>query len=187
VDDLEALRAAGAELARRLPAVREEDLDRPSACPGWSVFDLVNHVIGGGHRYLLLMQGAATADLAPTRTEDHVHPDPLAQFRRWEEPLAAALAEPGALDRVVHHPVGDRPGRYLLRMRYLDLALHAWDLARSLGLGEDLDPDLAAHLLAHGLPVVEELRDAGYYAAERPDGPATGDPVAELPRRTGRG
>src|SRR5690349_15751990 len=84
VDDLEALQLAGGELERRLPAVRDADLDRPSACPGWSVFDLVNHVIGGGHRYLPPVRGAAAADLAPTRTQDHVPPDPLAHFRRWE-------------------------------------------------------------------------------------------------------
>lgn len=186
MDDLEAMQRAGRELEARLPAVRKEVLDRPSACPGWTVYDLVNHVIGGGHRYLLLLQGAAADDLTPTRTQDHVRPDPPAGYQRWQRPMAAAFAEPGALGRVVHHRVGDRSGLDLLRLRTLELTLHAWDLARSLGLDETLDPAVCSHLLEHCGHLVEELRGAGLYAPRRTDdGPAT--PQARLLRETGRG
>ncbi|WP_051515815.1 TIGR03086 family metal-binding protein [Candidatus Blastococcus massiliensis] len=184
MDELAALDIAADDLLVRLAAVLPEHLDRPSACPGWSVFDLVNHVNGGGHRYLLLLGGAAADELTATRTQDHVRPDPVAACRRWQEPLAAAFAEPGALDRVVHHPAGDRSGRDLLRMRTLDLALHAWDLATSLGLDDALDPSLGEHLLAHGAGLVEELRGLGMYAQPGVDdgGPAQ----LRLLRLTGR-
>ena len=134
LDELEALDLAGHELERRLTELRSEQLDRSSSCAGWSVYDLVNHVIGGGHRYGLLLKGASAEDLAPTRTEDHVRPDPVTSYVRWEEPLRSAFREPGALERLVHHPAGDRSGLDLLRMRTLELALHAWDLAQSLEL-----------------------------------------------------
>lgn len=186
MDDLRALEAAGRELERRLPAVRDDQLDRPSSCTGWSVYDLVNHVNGGGHRYLLLLQGAAADDLAATRTQDHVRPSPLEAYLRWQRPLAAAFAEPGALDRTVHHPVGHRSGLDLLRMRTLDLALHGWDLARSLDLDDHLDGELSAHLLTTCAYLVEELRGHGLYAAsgERPGEDVP--PQLALLRRTGR-
>jgi uncharacterized protein (TIGR03086 family) len=186
VDDLQALESAGRALEQRLSAVQDDQLDRPSFCSGWSVYDLVNHVNGGGHRYLLLMQGAPAHDLAATRTQDHVRPDPLEAYLRWQRPLVVAFTEPGALDRIAHHPVGDRSGLHLLRMRTLDLTLHAWDLARSLDLEEALDAELSGHLLTHCMDLVDELRSHGLYA---PSGDRPGErvsPQLELLRRTGR-
>jgi uncharacterized protein (TIGR03086 family) len=186
VDDLEALDAAGVALEQRLAAVRDDHLQRRSSCSGWSVYDLINHVNGGGHRYLLLMQGAPAERLAPTRTQDHVRPDPLDAYRQWQRPLTSAFAQPDALDRVVHHPVGDRSGLDLLRMRALDLTLHAWDLARSLDLDEALDQHLTEHLLGHCMYLVDELRDHGLYAAAGEQAHTPVSPPQELLRRTGR-
>jgi uncharacterized protein (TIGR03086 family) len=125
-------------------------------------------------------------ELTATRTQDHVRPDPLDRYRHWQRPLAAVFAEPDALDRVAHHPVGNRSGLDLLRMRTLDLTLHAWDLARSLGLDETLDPELSGHLLSHCMYLVEELRGHGLYAlaGEQDGGPTA--PGRELLRLTGR-
>jgi uncharacterized protein (TIGR03086 family) len=186
VDDLKALEIAGLSLERRLSEVGDDQLARPSACTGWSVYDLVNHVNGGGHRYLLLLRGAPADQLAATRTQDHVRPDPLLAYRRWQRPLVEAFAEPDALHRVVHHPVGDRSGLDLLRMRTLDLTLHAWDLARSLGLDDTVDAQLCGYLLSDCMRLVEELRGHGLYA---PAGePPTGQVSLqhELLQRTGR-
>jgi uncharacterized protein (TIGR03086 family) len=176
---------AAAELTARLRLLPPQRLETESSCSGWSVRELVNHVNGGGHRYLLLLRGAAAEELAATRSEDHVGSDPAGSFRRWQAPLAAEFAAQGALTRVVHHPVGDRSGADLLGMRVLDLTLHAWDLARSVGLEERLDPELCAHVLASHMHLVEELRAAGLYAAPRDGDPS--DPQTELLLRTGRG
>ena len=184
LDQLEALDLAGRELERRLTELRPEQLDRPSSCAGWSVYDLVNHVIGGGHRYGLLLRGAAADELAPTRTQDHVRPDPLSSYVRWEEPLRSTFHEMGTLERLVHHPAGDRSGLDLLRMRTLELTLHAWDLAHSLELDETLDDELARYLLAQCMYLVEELREKGMYAPAH--GTDHSSPQAELLRRTGR-
>jgi uncharacterized protein (TIGR03086 family) len=186
VDDLQALDLAGLSLERRLSAVQDDQLEKPSSCSGWSVYDLINHVNGGGHRYLLLMQGAPAERLAATRTQDHVRPNPLEAYRRWQRPLTAEFAEPGALGRIVHHPVGDRSGLDLLRMRTLDLTLHAWDVARSTRLDETLDPELSEYLLSHCMHLVEELRGHGLYAAagEAHQGPIS--PQHHVLRQTGR-
>jgi uncharacterized protein (TIGR03086 family) len=184
--ELGALDVAGQELQRRLAEVPLDQLERPSSCAGWSVYDLINHVIGGAHRYRLLMHGAQAEQLAPTRSQDHVRPDPVLSYFRWEEPLRTAFHETGALERVVHHRAGDRSGLDLLRMRTLELTLHAWDLARSLDLDETLDEQLADYLLANCMYLVDELREHGMYAPAR-GGDDDGSPRAQLLRRTGRG
>jgi hypothetical protein len=95
--DVEPLTAAGSALERRLAAVEGGELDRPSSCSGWSVYVSVDKVRGGGHRYLLLMQGVLAEELT-TGTRDHVRPHPLEAYQRWRRPLAAAFTKPGALD-----------------------------------------------------------------------------------------
>ena len=184
MDDLRALDVAAAGLAERLNHVSLDRLGEPSSCAGWSVYDLINHVNGGGHRYRMLLLGADAAALAPTRSQDHVQSDPGRSFWYWQRPLAAEFAAQDALSRIVHHPVGDRSGQDLLGMRILDLTLHAWDLARTLDLDEQLDPDLVDHLLSRHMHLVAERRDHGLYAAERDV--ATSDPQGELLARTGR-
>jgi hypothetical protein len=82
--------------------------------------------------------------------------------------------------------VGDRSGLDLLRMRMLDLTLHAWDLARSLGLDETLDPELSGHLLSTCMHLVEELRGHGLYAVAGAPDADTRTPQCELLRVTGR-
>lgn len=58
VDDSEALDLAGAALEYRPSAVGDHQLERLSSCREWSIYDLVNHVNGGGHHHLLIMRGA---------------------------------------------------------------------------------------------------------------------------------
>ncbi len=186
VDHFSALARSDHELQRRLVTVTAEQRARPSNCPGWSVHELINHVIGGGHRYLLLLQGAEPAQLVATRTQDHVGADPAVVHRTWAESLTAAFYEPGALTRVVHHPAGDRSGLDLLRMRVLDQTLHGWDLAVSLETADDMDEELAGYLLDEGTDLIEELRAEGLYAVPPGDAPPTEDRATQLLTLAGR-
>jgi len=98
----------------------------------------------------------------------------------------AAFAEPHALTGVVHHPVGDRSGLDLLRMRTLDLALHAWDLAPSLDLDQALDTQLIGYLLSRCMYLVDELREHGLYAPATRQHPESSTSLQALLKRTGR-
>ncbi len=164
MDHFSALARSSQELHRQLVAVTPEHLPQQSICSGWSVYDLVNHVNGGGRRYLLLMQGAVPKQLDQTRAQDHVGSDPAAIHRAWAAPLTAAFHESGALTRIVHHPIREMTGLELLRMRVLEQTLHSWDLAVSLDLADDLDENLTDYLLTEGVDLIRELRDVDHYA-----------------------
>ena len=185
LDASTALRRATAAFEQRLRLVGDDDWSRPTPCSEWDVRALVNHVIGGNHRYVLLLHGASAEEVGRTRSEDHLGADPLAAFTSTARDLAAAFRERGALDRIAHHPVGERTGAELLAMRVLDVTVHAWDLARALGVDDTLDPEAVDFALAHA-EVIEAGRQHGSFAVPTGAAPVTTSPQVRLLHLSGR-
>jgi uncharacterized protein (TIGR03086 family) len=148
VDIYAALETATAGFARVLAEVPDDAWQAPTPNPGWSVYDLVNHVVGGNRRYLMLLAGAPTERVESIRALDHLGEDPATAFDDTAAAVLAAFREPGALRRTVHHRLGDRSGADLLAMRVIEHALHGWDLARAIGVDDGIDPDVVDVLLS---------------------------------------
>jgi uncharacterized protein (TIGR03086 family) len=148
VDALSALDVASAAFALTLRQVGDDQWDLPTPNPGWSVRDLVNHVVGGNRRYVLLLTGAPTAEVEALREIDHLTTDPVADFTTTTAEIAAAFRRPDALEVIVHHRHGDRYGAELLVMRIGEHALHGWDLARAIGADDTIDPPVVEVMLA---------------------------------------
>jgi uncharacterized protein (TIGR03086 family) len=184
---LDALDRATAGFRGHLAAVTDDDWDRPTPNPGWSVRDLVNHVVGGNRRYLILLAGAPTAEVEKLRDGDHLGGAPLAAFDRTSAAVAAAFRDPGALEQTVHHRKGDRSGDDLLTMRILEHALHGWDLATAIGADTRIGPSVIAVLLDR---VSHDLLVRSGYPGE-PEPAAEPDPAISPQQRllvlTGRG
>lgn len=147
MNDFEALIAANMEFERRLRLVTCDDWHRPTPCTEWDVHALVNHVVGGSRRHMMLLRGATPAEADATRTEDHLGEDAVTAFLAGARTLMAELQTAGALDRQVHHPTGDRNGRELLGMRILDVTVHTWDLACAIDADRELNRTLVQHTL----------------------------------------
>lgn len=146
MEPLEALDSARAELRSRLVLVEPGQWSLPTPCTEWDVRELCNHVVGGGLRYWMLLEGVSAEEVAATRDVDHLGDRPEESFDRFEAALDAALRSDGALDRTVHHRYGDTTGLGLVAYRTVDCAIHGWDLARAIGADETLDPALLADL-----------------------------------------
>lgn len=185
IEPLAALAIACAEMERRLRLVSADQWDGPTPCDEWDVRALVNHVVGANRRYVMLLAGATAAEVDTTRAVDHIGDDAVAAFRSTSADLSAAFAVAGALDRVCRHPVGDRTGAELLEMRILDVAVHAWDLARALGDDEELDPVLVDHLLAATIDL-DASRRSGSFADPAGAVPADAPSLVRLLHRCGR-
>ncbi|WP_408897862.1 TIGR03086 family metal-binding protein [Nocardioides sp. R1-1] len=186
MDAFVALDASTALLRRQLAAVAPDQWDEPSACEGWSVRQVADHVLGGGYRYRLWLTGAPRAEVEASRAWDFVGTDAVAALDEHAASLRAALAEPGALERPVAHVAGEIPGRGLLELRVLEQTLHAWDIAVGIDGDRTIDPDLCAFLLA-AASTVDRLREQGYYAPAAPGAPDHGAaPQERLLRLTGR-
>lgn len=141
-----------------LASVEPRQLDAPTPCAEWTVRDLIEHVIGGNER---------VAIRAGLRTEPAARPGGLGEAHQAAAAAAQAVfAAPGGMTTMFELPIGQMPGSAFIRMRTTDALVHAWDLARATGQPTDLDPALAAGLLAasRGMPVT--LRGPGKFFGE---------------------
>jgi uncharacterized protein (TIGR03086 family) len=147
MDAFQALDVTGAQFRRLLTEVRSEHIESPTPCPGWSVRDLLNHVVGGEKRYILLLRGAPTSVVEATRDADHLGADPVAAFDELHADLTRSFRKPGVLATTVHHRAGDRRGSDLLLMRTAEYAMHGWDLATAIAADDTIDAEVVAFLL----------------------------------------
>lgn len=147
MDRTEVLRRATHEFDKRLTRIGPGDWDRPTPCDEWTVFDLVDHVVAHNLRYVAIISGTPAELVRPRYDERVLGPDPIREYRSGCDSLAAAFAEPGALEATVTHPrSGTMPGRQLFVLHVNELAIHAWDLARTIGSEETLHPDVVTWL-----------------------------------------
>jgi hypothetical protein len=65
------------------------------------------------------------------RQSEAVGDDPVAACEHAVRSIHEAFAEPGALERTVHHTIGDA-----------DCVVHSWDLATAIGVEPGLDEQL---------------------------------------------
>ena len=170
--------ATGA-FAERLAAIGPDQWGQASTCAGWTVRDLVGHVLGGNAMAVALLDGAsadeAMAYLAGLPVED----DAVAQFAANAAAQLDAFRSDGAAERVCHHPMGDMPGAQVAGFRIGDLTLHTWDLARSIGADESLPPDLVERVWADLSPMAEMISSIGLFG-EGPSGTvADGAPLQQ--------
>ena len=156
-------RQAADEFDRRVFVIRNDQWHAPTPCAAWDVWALVNHVVAENLWVPHVMDGATIAEVGAAFESDVLGDDPKA---RWGKSMTAALSAfeaPGAVDRKVHLSRGESPAAVYLEERALDLAIHAWDLARSIGTDEDLDPPLVDELWHTWQPRRRQLADSGYF------------------------
>jgi uncharacterized protein (TIGR03086 family) len=125
--------------------------------PGWTVADLVAHLVNEALWVPPLLAGEPV-DLIegrfPDGTDDLLGDDPLLGWESAADAALAAFAADDALRHTVHLSRGPTPaGQYILEMT-ADLTVHAWDLARATGGDTELDGELvtAALVFAEQLP-----------------------------------
>ena len=150
-----------------LRRVLETDLNRTSGADDWTNAELINHLIGGGVRYTKLLEQASTAEVEATRGLDHLGDDMIESFWTHERAFRA-LADTCDLTEVVAHRIGDIPGEQLVRMRILELSLHAADLARGIGCDWPIDEELAEFICSELGELIITLGAEGGYEPPRP-------------------
>jgi uncharacterized protein (TIGR03086 family) len=149
VDILGALDAATDEFGRRLRRVEEGKWTLPTPCSDWDVHYLAAHVIGGNRFAVHVLGGMGAMEaIDQVMSSPQLGDDAVAAWTSTSEEQAAAFNADAALDRPIDHPLGEISGRQLLEFRVFDITLHAWDLARSIGADDRLDPDLVDVVLS---------------------------------------
>jgi uncharacterized protein (TIGR03086 family) len=142
-----ALRAATAIIA----GIRPDQWSAPTVV-GVDVRALTGHVVAGNLLFVTLLRDGA---LPPPGAlgDDVLVPDPLSAFRRAGRELARAFAEDGVLARSYPAPPGMRSGSGtvlgadLLQIRFVEIMVHGWDIARATGQSAGFPDDLAERVL----------------------------------------
>ncbi|OBH07032.1 MULTISPECIES: TIGR03086 family metal-binding protein [unclassified Mycobacterium] len=164
--------------------IPSESWDKPSNLEGWSVRDLVGHATGSAAKIVTLVEDGEVWD-RPSQPADWASDDPAARLRELAARLREAL--PGTdFDAARKSPQGEVPLHRALTYPVSDLALHSWDVHRSLGRLVELPGDLLA--LCRGLveSVPQDLlrRPGGFGPAQiAPEGST---PTARLMAYLGR-
>jgi uncharacterized protein (TIGR03086 family) len=111
-----------------------------TSLPGWSVRDLVHHIVEEECWAPPLLAGLTIAEVGDRFDGDLLGTDPVAAFDAAAGAALAAVRCEGALERTVHLSFGDHPGQEYVMQLAADHLVHAWDLARALGADDALDP-----------------------------------------------
>jgi uncharacterized protein (TIGR03086 family) len=120
--------AADRPLTAVLDAVPADAWDRPSTCEGWTVRDVVRHLVQT-QREFLTERGV---DLG---AEPDVDADPAAAWRAHAARVAAAVADPAVAEQAYDGFFGPTTVGAALEQFYVwDMVVHRWDVARAAGL-----------------------------------------------------
>ena len=107
------------------------------------VRSLAGHLIMGRHVYRGFLECVPVAELRLILEQGGAAGDaPVAARESAVRSIRAAFAQPGALERTVHHTIGDMPGRQLLVQLVADCVVRSWDLATAIGVDPGLDEQL---------------------------------------------
>ncbi|GES34469.1 hypothetical protein San01_69570 [Streptomyces angustmyceticus] len=148
-------------------AVRPEDLDLPTPCAGWTVRQLLDHMVWENLMAASVAEGTPRDDL----TADHLGADHRAAFEDSARAALAVFTGSGML----HRTFGpyEAPGAMLVQQVVVELLAHGWDLARATGAPTGLAPGVAEETLAAARRIygAAPRTEGGSFAPERPAPP----------------
>ncbi|MEV6713686.1 TIGR03086 family metal-binding protein [Lentzea sp. NPDC051208] len=120
--------------------VSADDLGRRTPCAEWTLADLLAHMTAQHHGFAAAARGTG-GDLAAWE----VRPAGSAGYAEAAEDVLAAFAEPEVPQREFALPEfgASFPAVQAVSFHLIDYVVHGWDVARSLGLGYRLAPEVA--------------------------------------------
>ena len=123
--------------------VKATDLTNATPCAGWNLTDLLTHM-AAQHRGFAAAARGNGADLEAWSNLP-LGPDPVAEYRNSAAQVLAAFAEDGVLERAFAIPEvnadAEFPADIAIAMHTVDYLVHAWDVARAIGVEFTADID----------------------------------------------
>ncbi len=177
-----ALDCFGAQVHR----VRAHQWRLPTACGGWDVRTLVDHLVGETLWAPELLAGRTVAEVGDLFEGDLLGDDPVKAFDVAATAVVRAMEPEDVPARTVHLSFGDVPaGEYITEL-FADTLIHTWDMATAIGGDHRLDPELVEVCAQWFAGTEDAYRQAGVIG-ERPPLPEDADPQTRLLAAWGRG
>lgn len=132
-----------------------DDLSRATPCGAWTLGDLLAHMTVQHDGFAAAAAGNG-GDLSIWAVQP-LGPDPVAAYGAAADRVVAAFAQDGVLEHEFAlpeiSPITTFPGRQAIGFHLIDYVVHGWDVARSIDVTYDLDPDLLGVALTIALAV----------------------------------
>ncbi|GAA2794308.1 TIGR03086 family metal-binding protein [Saccharopolyspora taberi] len=142
---------AAADVWRVVSRIRPDQLHLPTPCADWTLHGLLRHLVSENLGFAAAATGKSDVDRNAVDRDavdwDAVDWDagrlgdsPAEDYRRSAEEFDRAFADDGVLaSRMRVREFGVLPGSTALAMHFIDLVVHGWDVART--IGADYRPD----------------------------------------------
>ena len=185
-DEISAVhRDALASTRRFIVGVGDDQWDLPTPCEGWSVRNLVNHIVAGNLWAAQLGSGRTIDDVGSDLDGDVLGSDPVVAYDLSAESAATVFEMPGALDAPCAVSYGPVPGSVYAGHRLIDVLIHGWDVASATGQRADLDAPLVEACWEVVRPQLSMLQGSGAFGVEK-SSDAGSDPQTSLLMALGR-
>lgn len=155
-------RTAAAAFTTTVGDVTDWDARTPVA--EWRARDVVGHLVewlpgmlGGGSDVVF-------EPVPPAAT------DPVGAWTAFDRQVQAILDDPASAERIHRNPhTGENPVPAVIDQYFTpDVVMHRWDLARSNGLDDRLDPDFVRDAFAGMTAMSEMIRGSGQFGEQQP-------------------
>jgi uncharacterized protein (TIGR03086 family) len=166
----------------RVSGIGADQWSAATPCRGWTVHDLVNHVVGEELWAVPLIHGSTIDEVGDRFTGDVLGDDPLTVSHQSAAEATAAVDDAPPEARV-HLSYGDEKLEEYLRQLAADHLVHSWDLAVATGGDAHLDPELVAEVAGWFAEREELYRAAGMIGPHLEE---SGDPQTDLLAAFGR-
>ncbi len=162
--DLPEVHAQALDHTRRYVAgVGDDQWGIDSACAGWDIHTMVNHIVGGNLWVPELMGAKTIEEVGDALDGDLLGSDPVAVYDASAAGAAAAFRAPGAMDVEVAVSYGRVPGSVYCGHRFVDVLIHGWDVAKPTGQDTNLPEDLVDACFEVIEPQMAELHASGMF------------------------
>jgi uncharacterized protein (TIGR03086 family) len=178
-------RRASDGFGRRLALVTEAQWPDPTPCAGWTVRDLVAHVLDEQLWVPPLVEGETIDDVGDRFRGDQIGADAMAAWTRARSDVVRVLSLDGVDARTVLLSFGPASASDYVGQVTVDTLVHTWDLARAIGADEELHTDDVVAAIEAMAPQVEAFRAGGAFGPAVTV-PADADPQTRLLAMLGR-
>ena len=165
-------RQALASIRPVVAGIREDQWDLATPCEGWTVRELLNHVVAGNLWAAALAHGRTIDEVGSALDGDMLIAGPVAAYDMSAESAASVFELPGALEAPCAVSYGPVPGSVYAGHRFIDVLIHGWDLASATGQSTDLDPSLVEACWEVVRPQLSLLQASGEFGAAQPSSAA---------------
>ena len=153
-------------------AVTPDQWATQSPCEQWKARDVVAHVVAGHRSMIAGVRGGESTPLGAGE-------DPKAAWEEASRAIEEITADPEALAKEIDGPTGKMPaGEIIDRFVTMDLLVHTWDLARTVGADEHLDEGAVRRAYEELKPMDAMIRRPNVF------GPKLEPPAGQICRRS---